>query len=171
MMRTVGILCLAAVSAFTTAPAIAQSGCSIEQVGGTQRQIVRCGTGITITVEPGAEYTLRDRNGDGTVDRVNLSSKALLLEASGDAASSGFEVVAPQAIAAVRGTRWAVDAEGAETSVFVVEGQVAVARRNGEVRVVLDAGEGVDVDAGTGALTVRTWPAARVNALLARFGL
>ncbi|MEX0404893.1 FecR domain-containing protein [Aquibium sp. LZ166] len=170
-MRTVGIFCLATVAAFAAGPAFAQSGCSIEQLGGTQRHVVRCGTGITITVEPGAQYTLRDRNGDGTVDRVSLSSKALLLEASGNAATSGFEVVAPQAIAAVRGTRWAVDAEGAETSVFVVEGQVAVARHNGTARVVLDAGEGVDVDAGTGPLTVKTWPARRVNALLARFGL
>lgn len=158
--------------AWTASPAAAQSsGCTLEQVGGTQRQIVRCGSGITITAEPGADFTLNDRNGDGVVDRVRLRSKALLLEVADEDISSGFEVVAPQAIAAVRGTRWAVDAEGVKTSVFVVEGTVSVRRRSGSAQVVLGPGEGVDVELGPDPLTVRRWPAARVNALLARFGL
>jgi ferric-dicitrate binding protein FerR (iron transport regulator) len=73
----------------------------------------------------------------------------------------------PQAIAAVRGTKWAVDAAEGKTSVFVVNGQVSVARRVGSNRVVLGPGEGVDVEA-TGDLTVKRWPPARVAALLAR---
>ena len=40
-----------------------------------------------------------------------------------------FKVITPQAIAAVRGTKWAVDAVENQTSVFVVNGQVAVGRR------------------------------------------
>jgi hypothetical protein len=158
--------------AWTAPPATAQSsGCTLEWVGGTQRHIVRCGRGMTITVEPGAVYSLNDRNGDGAVDRVRLKSKALLFEVADEGTSSGFEVVAPQAIAAVRGTRWTVDADGAKTSVFVVEGAVSVRRRGGSTQVVLGSGEGVDVRPGPDPLTVRRWPAARVNALLARFGL
>jgi ferric-dicitrate binding protein FerR (iron transport regulator) len=73
----------------------------------------------------------------------------------------------PQAIAAVRGTKWAVDATEGKSSVFVVNGRVSVARRAGANRVVLGPGEGVDVEAA-GALTVKRWPPARVAALLAR---
>jgi ferric-dicitrate binding protein FerR (iron transport regulator) len=73
----------------------------------------------------------------------------------------------PQAIAAVRGTKWAVDGTEGKTSVFVVNGKVSVARRTGTERVVLGPGEGVDVEA-TGALTVKRWPLPRVAALMAR---
>src|ERR1700709_2612598 len=47
--------------------ALAQSaaGCSLQQVGGTQRQILHCGEGIAITAEAGARYQLIDRNRDG----------------------------------------------------------------------------------------------------------
>jgi len=80
-----------------------------------------------------------------------------------------FQVITPQAIAAVRGTRWAVDAADAKTSVFVVEGRVAVGRRKGSHSVTLGPGEGVDVEAA-GPLTIKRWPAARVQALMARLG-
>jgi hypothetical protein len=84
----------------------------------------------------------------------------------------GFQVLTPQAIAAVRGTRWAVDVSGAKTSVFVLNGRVAVRRTNARSGVELGPGEGVDVEAGaTGALTASRWPRARANALLGRFGL
>jgi hypothetical protein len=80
-----------------------------------------------------------------------------------------FQVTTPQAIAAVRGTKWAVDAAGGKTSVFVVNGRVAIGRRTGSHSVTLGAGEGVDVEA-MGPLTVKRWPAARVSALMARLG-
>ena len=80
-----------------------------------------------------------------------------------------FDVVTPQAIAAVRGTKWAVDAEGAKTSVFVVDGRVSVARPAGRGSVVLGAGDGVDVEP-SGELIVKRWPPARVTALMARLG-
>ena len=80
-----------------------------------------------------------------------------------------FQVITPQAIAAVRGTKWAVDAAEGKTSVFVVNGRVAVGRRTGSHSVTLGPGEGVDVEA-TGPLTIKRWPAARVAALMARLG-
>jgi FecR protein len=130
-------------------------------------QTLRCEGGITIVAENGARYTLLDRDGNGRVDSVELSSKALLIEVPQKPGGNHFEVMTPQAIAAVRGTKWAVDAAEGQTSVFVVNGRVRVARPGGANRVVLGPGEGVDVGA-PGALTVKRWPPARVAALLAR---
>jgi hypothetical protein len=54
------------------------------------------------------------------VDSVELSSKALLLEVPKKPGGHRFQVNTPQAIAAVRGTKWSVDAAEGKTSVFVV---------------------------------------------------
>jgi hypothetical protein len=132
-------------------------------------QMLRCPTAITIVSESGAQFELRDRNRDGHVDSVELSNRALLLKVPKQQGRARFEVVTPQAIAAVRGTQWAVDAEGVKTSVFVVNGRVRVARPVGRGSVVLRAGEGVDVEP-SGEVTVKRWPPARVTALMARLG-
>jgi hypothetical protein len=147
----------------------ASLGCALQQPA-TVPPTLRCASGLTITIEEGAQYTLLDRDRNGVVDAVELQGKALLLDAPKQRTRQRFEVITPQAIAAVRGTRWAVDVQGASTAVFVVGGRVAVRRRAGAARVVLGPGEGVDVDAGTGALTVKRWPQPRVDALLARLG-
>ena len=132
-------------------------------------QTLRCPTAITIVSESGAKFELRDRNRDGHVDSVDLSNRALLLEVPKQPGRSKFDVVTPQAIAAVRGTKWAVDAEFTKTSVFVVNGRVRVARPAGRGSVVLGAGEGVDVEP-SGELIVKRWPPARVTALMTRLG-
>ena len=154
------------VTGVATAQPAANMGCSLENPTSTA-QTLRCEGGVTIVAENGARFTLLDRDGNGRVDSVELSSKALLLEIPKKAGGNRFEVVTPQAIAAVRGTKWAVDVTEGKSSVFVVNGRVSVARRAGANRVVLGPGEGVDVEA-TGALTVKRWPPARVAALLAR---
>ncbi|UCI06481.1 FecR domain-containing protein [Mesorhizobium sp. B1-1-8] len=151
--------------------ALAQSGeagCRFEPVEG--RQILRCQQGLTIIVEGGASFTLEDRDRNGNADAVRLRRKALLIEAPAGGVQGGFVVVTPQAIAAVRGTKWAIDAGQGKTSVFVIRGRVAVQRPVSSAGVVLAPGEGVDVERGTGALTVKRWPAKRVSALMARFG-
>jgi hypothetical protein len=153
-----------ATGAATAQPA--NMGCSRDNPANGP-QTLRCEGGVTIVAENGARYTLLDRDGNGRVDSVELSSKALLLEVPKKPGGNHFEVMTPQAIAAVRGTKWAVDTAEGKTSVFVVNGRVNVARRAGANRVVLGPGEGVDVEA-TGPLTVKRWPPARVAALLAR---
>ncbi|KRR07242.1 hypothetical protein CQ12_00085 [Bradyrhizobium jicamae] len=166
----VGVIAFAGVLLFASPAAAqpAQSGCtSAPTAQGTQT--LRCGAAITIVAESGAKFELRDRNRDGQVDSVELSNKALLLEVPKRPRRTKFDVVTPQAIAAVRGTRWAVDAEGAKTSVFVVDGRVSVARPKGRASVVLGPGEGVDVEA-SGELTVKRWAPARVAALMSRLG-
>jgi len=100
---------------------------------------------------------------------VELSSKALLVEVPRKPGGNPFKVLTPQAIAAVRGTKWAVDVAEAKTSVFVADGRVGVSRRSGGRGVVLGRGEGVDVEA-TGPLTVKTWGQPRVDALMTRLG-
>lgn len=161
------IVCV--VWAGTASGQAASAGCALEAVAGTSRQILRCQDGLTVIAEGGARYNLVDRNGDGRPDAMSLRSKAVLVDVDSGRRQGGFQVVTPQAIAAVRGTRWAVDVQGRRTSVLVVRGRVAVRRPAGD-SVVLGPGEGVDVERGTAPLTVRRWPAARAAALLARLG-
>jgi ferric-dicitrate binding protein FerR (iron transport regulator) len=159
-------------SMLAASPASAQSsglGCALQAVAGTSRHVLACPGGVRITAEAGARYTLTDRNQDGSADGVALRSKALLLEVP-RGTRGGFVVVTPQAIAAVRGTVWAVDAARGKTSVFVVEGRVAVQRPTSNARVVLGPGQGIDVERGAGPLEVKRWGAARAAALLARLG-
>jgi ferric-dicitrate binding protein FerR (iron transport regulator) len=170
MKAIIRVICVALACALPpVATAAAQSatmGCSSES-STTTTQTIHCTAGLTIVVENGARYALHDRDGNGRVDSVELSSRALLLEVP--KGRNEFKVVTPQAIAAVRGTKWAVDAAENQTSVFVVRGRVAVGRRTGGNGVTLGPGEGVDVETA-GPLTVKQWPPARVAALMARLG-
>jgi ferric-dicitrate binding protein FerR (iron transport regulator) len=152
--------------------ALAQGiGCVLQTAAGSQRQILRCRDGLTIEAEAGAAYNLVDRNRDSQPDAVNLQGRAILIDAPARSVRQGFQIMTPQAIAAVRGTQWAVDVSGTRTSVFVVTGRVAVRRISGNTQgVSLGPGEGVDVEAGTAPLVVRRWPAPRAAALLARLG-
>ncbi|OWO94495.1 hypothetical protein B5E41_12070 [Rhizobium esperanzae] len=149
--------------------ALAQpAGCAISRDAGA-RQTLSCPGGVKVTAEAGASFQLSDRNRDGSPDSASVRRKAILVDVDGSQHAGGFQVVTPQAIAAVRGTQWAVDVAGGKTSVFVVRGSVAV-RRPAAEPVVLSPGEGVDVSSGTEPLVVRRWPAPRVAALLARLG-
>jgi ferric-dicitrate binding protein FerR (iron transport regulator) len=163
-----------AVAVFVWVPAaLAQSsntGCTLDRAAWSFRQILRCQDGLTIVAETGAQFTLADRDGDGNADSATLRLKALLIEGPAGKAKIRFQVITPQAIAAVRGTKWAVDVEQSKSSVFVVTGRVAVRRPNSKAGVILGPGEGVDVEEGSGPLTVRRWPAERVSALMARLG-
>jgi hypothetical protein len=172
-MRALAI-CLAVFGSFATiaiAPAQdAAMGCAVERTAKTT-QILRCRGAVTIIAEDGAQFTPQDRDKDGEIDGVDLKSKAVLIDVGKKRSKRGFEVTTPQAIAAVRGTKWAVDAQPTRTSVLVLRGRVAVRRPVGTGQVVLGPGQGVDVDAGTtDPLTVKTWPQPRVDALLARLG-
>jgi hypothetical protein len=160
---------LLAGSLLPPASSFAQSGTDGCKAGVSGAQnILICPGGLTIVEENGARFTLDDRDDDGEVDLVRLWSKALLLELTGQPRK--VEVVTPQAITAVRGTEWAVDAASGKTSVFVVNGAVGVRRPSVGAEVALGRGDGVDVEAGTAALQVKKWGAPRVAALMARFG-
>src|SRR5213079_1114478 len=115
-MSCAGVVC--AITAIGTAAAQSpqpparpstMQGCASERTG-FAAQTLRCAGGVTIVAEDGAQFTLQDRDHDGAVDSVDLHSKALLLDAPAQRPGHRFVVSTPQAIAAVRGTRWAVDA-------------------------------------------------------------
>ncbi|MDE5440796.1 hypothetical protein GWG65_04870 [Bradyrhizobium sp. CSA207] len=153
---------------YAAAQPAANKGCTPSaSAAGTQTW--RCDNGITIVAENGARFELKDANRDGHIDSVELSSKALLIEVPKKPGGHPFKVLTPQAIAAVRGTRWAVDVADAKTSVFVADGRVGVNRRARGRGVVLGPGEGVDVEA-SGPLTVKQWGQPRIDALMARLG-
>lgn len=146
-------------------PGLAQvPGCRGESLTDPPRQVLRCGTRLTVTAEGEARFRLRE--GRGGPSGAELDGSGLLVETPG----RPFQIRTPHAVASVRGTVWAVDVEAGRTSVFVESGRVAVARRGGGRPVRLGAGQGVDVATGTGPLEVRTWPQERVRRLLARFG-
>lgn len=169
----VGIAFAAALCTFGAQGAQAQSAvdCSLKPVSGTARQTLHCGQGISITAESGARFQFFDRNGDGRIDSASLNGKAMLFDVDSARIKGGFQVVTPQAIAAVRGTRWAVDVQGNKTAVLVLRGRVSVRRPDQRNGVVLGVGQGVDVQSGTSTpLTVKRWPEWRVNALMARLG-
>jgi hypothetical protein len=166
-MTCAAILC--AFVGVTAAPAQQAAGCSSEH-SPNATEILRCRGGVIIVAEDGARFTLQDRNKNGVVDSVDLQSKALLLDIPKQRGKNRFRVTTPQAIAAVRGTKWALDVQETRTSVLVLRGQVAVQRSTGGGQVVLGPGQGVDVDPGTADLIVKRWPEARVAALLARLG-
>lgn len=144
----------------------ANPGCTSEYSLGIQT--LHCEAGITIIAEIGARFALHSSR-KGRVDSVELDGKALLIEVPAKSGGSTFRVITPQAIAAVRGTKWAVDVGGDKTSVLVVNGRVGVGRRTGGRSVTLRAGDGVDVEVGA-PLTVKRWAPARVSALMARLG-
>ncbi len=151
--------------------AVAQgTGCVLQPANAPFRQVLSCRHGLTLEAENGADYTLVDSDRDGGPDAVNLRNRAILIDVDSRSSGRRFQVRTPQAIAAVRGTQWVVDVAGSKTSVFVLSGRVGVQRSNTRRGVNLGPGEGVDVEPGTAPLTVRRWPAARANALLARFG-
>lgn len=172
LLRAATAASLAAIAPLSAQPASRQSiidGCASERTANSA-QTLHCDHGVTIVAEDGAQFQLKDRDRNGEVDAVDLHSKALLLEAPTQRAGRRFVVTTPQAIAAVRGTRWAVDAGPTTTSILVLGGQVTVRGHAGNSRVVLGPGEGVDVAGGAEPLAVKRWPQARVGALLARLG-
>ena len=168
MLRSLLVATLG-VGLFSHAAAFAQSaGCAVSR-DASARQVLTCPGGVKVTAEAGASFRLADRNHDGSPDSLSLRSKAVLVDVDSSQHAGGFQVVTPQAIAAVRGTQWAVDVASGKTSVLVVRGSVGVRRPTGNP-VVLSPGEGVDVGSGTEPLVVRRWPAPRAAALLARLG-
>ena len=145
----------------------ATAGCASQQ-GPNATQTLRCRDGLIVVAEDGAKFTLQGKGGN--VDGADLQNKALLLDAPKQKGNSRFRVMTPQAIAAVRGTNWAVDLQASRTSVLVLNGQVTVRRPSGAGEVVLGAGEGVDVEPGSDTLVVKRWGQPRVDALMARLG-
>jgi len=142
------------------------SGCSlVDDPHNPSEKILRCGDDLAVRPARGTRYKLTTPEGQSLPTGAELDSGALMIEGR-----KPFQILTPHAIAAVRGTKWAVEVKAKQSSTFVVSGSVEVRRRAGKRTVELTAGEGVDVSGGRGPLEVKRWKKKRVKALLARFG-
>jgi FecR protein len=148
----------------------AQNACVLTPVKqNPTNRVLRCGRALTIQPAPGTVYVTG--GGNGPPSSVQFGSGALLIDFHGSKAQRDFQVMTPEAIAAVRGTRWAMEVKPGLTSALGLAGAVQVARANNPADVViLRQGEGVDVSPTGEALQVKRWAPQRVQALLARFG-
>ncbi|MCM2472311.1 FecR domain-containing protein [Rhizobium sp. CG5] len=142
------------------------ASCQREDVLDPPRIVYRCPNGLVLEAEAAADLELQQQPGSTGPAAASLSGKAVLIEVA--PGSGPFQILTPHAIAAVRGTIYAVDVTGEATSVFVLRGEVAVSRADGSQAVSLSPGEGVDVSAAQ-PLQVRVWGQPRVAGLLARF--
>jgi hypothetical protein len=147
-------------------------------------KILRCGTELTITPAPGTVYYPAPPGADGLPASVQLDSGALLIEFNSKRRHE-FQILTPQAIASVRGTKWAMEVKPGQTSALVLLGEVTVARKDAAETVVVGPGQGVDLPGTEGGGTttrslntgvkpppigVQRWTPERVKSLLARFG-
>jgi FecR protein len=171
--------------ACTVGSALAQSGACVftPDKRNPNDRILRCGPELTITPAPGTVYRPAAAAEDGLPASVQLDSGALLIEFHSKRRRE-FQILTPQAIASVRGTKWAMEVKPGQTSTLVLLGQVTVARKDAaEGEVVVGRGQEVDVSswapgntrsldgsAKPPAIAVKKSAPDRVKALLARFG-
>lgn len=142
--------------------------CTVSTAPDPDRQVLSCAFGVIIELEAAAQMGFGETTAEAGPEVIDLENGAALLEVEPGAARP--QIRTPHAIAAVRGTVYVVDVTPEMTSVFVVEGEVAVTQVGADGDpVLLGAGDGVDV-AADGLSDVQRWPAARSAALLARFG-
>jgi len=137
----------------------------VEDPHNAPEKILRCGDELSVRIARGTRYKLITREGQPLPSGAELDSDALMIERE-----KPFQILTPHAIAAVRGTKWAVEVKAKQSSTLVISGAVEVKRRDGKRTVTLKDGEGVDVARGGGPLEVKRWKKKRVRALLARFG-
>ena len=157
----------------TGAPTRGESGaCAlIPDDRNPSERMLRCGDDLTIRAAPGTRYTLVDQQGQQPPKAAKLESGALLVEFKPSEKRRTFQILTPNAVAAVRGTKWAVEVDLEKSATLVVLGYVEVKRPDGTEGVLLRAGQGVDVTVGSaGPLLAKRWPKPRADALLARFG-
>jgi hypothetical protein len=184
--QTLHILCGAAVvlwvCAGTLGSASAQSGACVlsPDKRNPNEKILRCGSALTITPAPGTIYRPAAAADDGLPASVQLDSGALLIEFQSKQHRE-FQILTPQAVASVRGTKWAMEVKPGQTSALVLQGQVTVTRKDAAEEVVVGRGQEVDVldpgntrsldrNAKLPPIAVKKSTPDRVKALLARFG-
>jgi hypothetical protein len=133
-------------------------------------KILQCGGTLTVRPAQGARYQPLYKKGDPLPVGIRLNSGALLIEYHPASPNEKFQILTPLAIAAVRGTKWAMDVTKTQTSTLVLNGSVAVTNRRLNQFVVLTQGQGVDITPTDTSVVQKTWGEARVRALLSRFG-
>jgi hypothetical protein len=153
------------------APAHAAGACAlVPNDKMPSEKMLQCGDNLTIRATQGARYQPLYKKGDPLPVGIRLNDGALLIEYHPARPNEKFQILTPLAIAAVRGTKWAMDVTKAQTSTLVVDGVVAVTNRRLNLFVVLNEGQGVDITPTDTSLERHVWADERVRALLSRFG-
>ena len=75
---------------------------------------------LTVRAAPGTRYQPLYKKGDPVPAAIRLDDGALLIEFQRSLWRQDFQILTPLAIAAVRGTKWAVEVTRARTSVLVL---------------------------------------------------
>ena len=130
-------------------------------------QILRCGDDLIIHAPKGTVF--EPAAPQEPPAEIRLDSGPLLIEFHPTPQHPRFQILTPHAVAAVRGTKWAMEVSAERSSTLVVAGAVTVGRPGSDQTVVLGPGEGADVSPGTDPVTAKQWSKERVRALLARF--
>ncbi len=152
-------------------PAQAAGACALipnEKI--PSEKTLRCGETLTVRAAQGTRYQPLYKKGDPLPVGLRLNDGALLIEFHPARPGEKFQILTPLAIAAVRGTKWAMEVTRARTSTLVLSGAVAVTNRRLNEYVVLTEGQGVDITPTDTSMVQKTWGEARVRALLSRFG-
>ena len=162
-------LCAAVLTA--AGPVRAAGACAlIPNARMPSEKILQCGEVLTVRPAQGARYQPLFKKGDPLPVGIRLNDGALLIEYHPASPKEKFQILTPLAIAAVRGTKWAMDVTKAQTSTLVLNGAVAVTNRRLNQFVVLTEGQGIDITPTDTSVVQKTWGEARVRALLSRFG-
>jgi hypothetical protein len=171
LRTTIVAAALFAVAIAGAAPAHAAGACALVPNGRLPAEkMLQCGENLTVRAAPGANYQPLYKKGDPLPVGIRLNDGALLIEYHPASPKEKFQILTPLAIAAVRGTKWAMDVTKAQTSTFVVNGVVQVSNRRLNQFVVLNEGQGVDITPTDTSVVAKTWGDERVRALLSRFG-
>jgi hypothetical protein len=162
---------LSGVAIAGTGPTRAAGACAlVPNDRAPSEKILQCGETLTVRPAEGARYRPFYRKGDPLPAGIRLDDGALLIEYHPASPREKFQILTPLAIAAVRGTKWAMDVAPARTSTLVLAGAVAVTNRRLNQYVVLTEGQGVDITPADTSIVQKQWGEARVRALLLRFG-
>lgn len=152
-------------------PALAAGACALIPNERTpSEKILQCGEILTVRPAQGTRYRPLYKRGDPLPVGIRLDDGALLIEFHAARPQEKFQILTPLAIAAVRGTRWAMEVTRARTSTLVLSGAVAVTNRRLNEYVVLTDGQGVDITPADTSIVQKRWGEAKVRALLSRFG-
>jgi FecR protein len=159
------LLALSALVLSVSAEAV-DASCKRENLPDPPRVVYRCANGLVLEAEAAADLRLSDAPAETRPNDATIARKAVLIEV--EPGSGAFQILTPQAIAAVRGTAYIVDVEAEKTSVFVMRGKVAVSKADGSETTVLQPGEGADISAGKPIIS-DVWGQERAKRLLSRF--
>jgi hypothetical protein len=152
-------------------PAQAADACALIPDDKTpSEKILQCGETLKVRAAEGARYQPLYKNGDPLPVGIRLDNGALLIEYHPVTTQEKFQILTPLAIAAVRGTKWAMEVFPDRTSTLVLSGAVAVTNRRLNQYVVLTWGQGIDITAADTSMVQRLWGERRIRALLSRFG-